>query len=524
MKEKFKTLINNKNLIIILIITLIISIGTTGTYAWFTWSNPSNTNLTLTIGNIDVMFDTGNNINITNLSPVLYPEEGAKATFSLKKNNTSLDSIIYTITLDITTISNELKSTDFKWALMKKDTTTVISGGNFSSASNGNTITLYSDALIDTNKVSYDLYFYIDGNSENNSNMMNKTLTGTINISGEEKETLASYITNLYNTATKSTVTNNGITYNYATSVSLMNDRLGSSTTDINGGNIRYYGANPNNYIYFNCSDYSNQNDTTCEKWRIIGVFNGKVKLIRDESIGNYSWDTSASIVNSGKGVNDWSQADIMKLLNPSDYYTIDLNNNGYGQSLYYNGQSGTCFSGENNATVSCDFTSTGLKNDTTRNMISAETYYLRGYNSSSVYSDQMYNYERTTGGVYNTRPTSWTGKIALPYPSDYGYAADFSYCTQTLDNYYNSTCASNNWMKRIIENNGNYNGWLLTSTSDNLFSAWFVALSGPLYPGNFTSFAYRVAPVLSLNFVLEVQSGTIGTSSNPYKLAIRSN
>mgnify|MGYP003302935366 CR=1 FL=1 len=38
-----------------------------------------------------------------------------------------------------------------------------------------------------------------------------------------------------------------------------------------------------NNYIYFNCSDYSKQDDTTCERWRIVGVFDGRVKIIRDE-------------------------------------------------------------------------------------------------------------------------------------------------------------------------------------------------------------------------------------------------
>ena len=72
------------------------------------------------------------------------------------------------------------------------------------------------------------------------------------------KETIADYITNLYTNASKSTVTNNSIKYNYAPSVSLMNDRLGGTTTSLDGGNIRYYGASPNNYIYFNCSDYNN--------------------------------------------------------------------------------------------------------------------------------------------------------------------------------------------------------------------------------------------------------------------------
>lgn len=42
--------------------------------------------------------------------------------------------------------------------------------------------------------------------------------------------------------------------------------------------NIRYIGKDPNNYVYFNCSDYSNQSDSTCEKWRIIGVFKNVAK------------------------------------------------------------------------------------------------------------------------------------------------------------------------------------------------------------------------------------------------------
>lgn len=66
-------------------------------------------------------------------------------------------------------------------------------------------------------------------------------------------ESFATYISNLYANATKTEVTNNSIKYNYASSVGLMNDRLGEAGVGIEDGNIRYYGANPNNYIYFNC-------------------------------------------------------------------------------------------------------------------------------------------------------------------------------------------------------------------------------------------------------------------------------
>ena len=143
-----------------------------------------------------------------------------------------------------------------------------------------------------------------------------------------------------------------------------MNDRKGSIYTNIDKGNIRYYGANPNNYIYFNCSDYNNQTSSTCETWRIIGVFDKKVKIMRGSVIGKYSWDVSDDSINSGYGVNEWSQADLMKLLN-SGYDSESV-----GGSLYWNAKSGTCYNDTNNATTSCNFTSTGLKNTDTRNLI----------------------------------------------------------------------------------------------------------------------------------------------------------
>lgn len=183
-----------------------------------------------------------------------------------------------------------------------------------------------------------------------NSTLVTETYTKPVSF--------AKYITNLYTNADKTKVTNNSIEYQYATSVGLMNDRLGGTTPSLDGGNIRYYGASPNNYVYFNCETYPS---TNCELWRIIGVFNGKVKLMRNSTIGSYSWDTSASSVNNGSGVNEWSQADLMKLLNP------EHESESVGGSLYYNSKSGTCYNGQNNATISCDFTSTGIKNEITK-------------------------------------------------------------------------------------------------------------------------------------------------------------
>ena len=325
---------------------------------------------------------------------------------------------------------------------------------------------------------------------------------------------LVTYIKNLYTNATKTTTTVNSVTYNLAPSEGLMNDRKGSMFTGIDAGNIRYYGASPNNYIYFNCSDYKNQTSSTCETWRIIGVFDGKVKIMRGSVIGSYSWDSSADSINSGYGVNEWSQADLMKLLN-GGYETETI-----GGSLYWNAKSGTCYNDSKNATTACNFTSTGLKNDTTRNMIAETIYYTRGHNDNSIYVDAMYDKERVSGtvitGVTPTRTLTWTGKIAIPYPSDYGYAADLSLCQQQLSSYSDATCTANNWMKEIVA--PNY-GWLLTPSSGSADSAWGVYSSGDVYRYNAYN-AFGVAPVLSMTSDLGIVVGT-GTSSDPYQLYV---
>ena len=315
----------------------------------------------------------------------------------------------------------------------------------------------------------------------------------------------AKYIINLYTSSDKSSITNNSITYQYDTTHNLMQDTA---------GNIRYYGAYPKNYVYFNCDSYPS---TNCELWRIIGVFDGKIKLMRNEIIGSYSWDTSASSVNSGYGVNEWSQADLMKLLNPGH------ESESVGGSLYYNSKSGTCYSGQSNATTSCDFTSTGIKNDTTRNMTAKVTYYTGGWNSPSIYSNQIYGYERGTTLISSpsdgiTRNAIWSGKMAIAYPSDYSYATDLSSCQKQLDSYDDSTCANTNWMKSISTDSGGKNGWLLTSSSDIAYRAWVMAATGFVNYYSKTYHEYAVAPVLYLNSDQGIVDGD-GSQNNPYQL-----
>ncbi len=70
--------------------------------------------------------------------------------------------------------------------------------------------------------------------------------------------------------------------------------------------------GNVNNYIYFNCNNYSNPSSSTCEIWRIIGVFDGKLKIIRNSTIGELAWDSN--------GIAAWSTSTLQKILNENYY------------------------------------------------------------------------------------------------------------------------------------------------------------------------------------------------------------
>lgn len=508
------------------ILVLVVAIvGSTLAYYVWTTSSDEETKIVSKVGAATINFDGGTDIENVSLRPVSDKSKGIVKAIKMSASTTGIKANLY---LDIISIDEELKNTTFKFFLAKSSTAAVATKeGNFSTEyltsntvtcekNSTNHIVLLSDYDVPTSQVTYTLYIWIDGTVDNDTNMMNKSFSfklhadGTGGIvkeaplpdgTGLVEGSMAEQIVTTYIDADKTTVTNNGIKYLQDTSNNLINDV---------DGNIRYYGATPNNYIYFNCSDYANQSSSTCETWRIIGVFEDKVKLIRGSQIGTYSWDTSSSTVNGGNGKNDWTNAKLMKLLNPG--YESET----AGGSLYYNAGSGNCYVRSDNATEACDFAGTGIKNDTTRILIAEETWTLRV--SSISYANTAYEDERSKGSVYVGNPTKWTGKIALAYSSDYGYAVDFSKCSQTLNNYDYSVCISNNWMKAILGTSSSE--WLLTPDSSDYGSAWRVGSSGRVHTFNYVYADYGVTPVLYLNANANIKSG-IGSSSDPYQLSV---
>ena len=331
-------------------------------------------------------------------------------------------------------------------------------------------------------------------------------VTGDVNINKLIK--LSDIITNLYTTTSKKTVTNNSITYNYASSVNLMNDRKGGTTSNYDAGNIRYYGNSPKNYIFYNCDNYNNQTTSTCEKWRIIGLFKGVtlsdgttadlVKIVRSTGIGAYSWDAS--------NINDWTASDVKRLINPG--YS------GTSGSLYYNSKSGSCYNGVDSASVSCDFTSKGLAS-ADYNYIAQVVWPIAAYSVAETYSNVIYKNERGSGVSATGRATTWKGRVGLMSPSDYGYSTDFTTCSENLNNYdVDVDCHEKNWL---------YYGkaeWLINPSKDYTTSAWYINAAG--YVGSYYNVrqAYQIRPVIYLKANVLSKDGT-GTSSDPFHISL---
>ena len=316
--------------------------------------------------------------------------------------------------------------------------------------------------------VTYTIKVYVTDAANNSSVINTKTIATKSNKA-------YSVIENLYNT--------NKVTLAY------------DGTSD---NNLRFIGTNPNNYVYFNCNDYNNPSSSTCELWRIIGIFNQTshgisgqklVKLIRNSTIGEIGWDSAFT--------NNWSTASLKTELN-SDYL------NGYS--------------------------SNSIKNDITRNMIETVTWKLGGSSDSST-TNTIYSNERGTQ-VSTGNSTTWTGKVALMYASDYGFATSGgtttsrATCLSTSLGYWNSSdCYNNNW---LYSSNSN---WTLTHSTQYdtgaviMVSTKATAISTRTLQQSIPENYYRptladVKPTVYLKSNVIITGGT-GTSSDPYRLNI---
>ena len=527
---------NNKSKVYMIICICILLISVLGSTLAYYREELFNINVSTATQGLDYYINYAKGQDITSAELTMGEDytSGNSTDIELWKKND--DYTIYGhIYLDINEIGTNLSNSSMlKYAVVNNGT--VIDQGSLKGSTTSSSKLIASNILLATNKQLYTVYIWLDFNETIDANIENEVLSVSVRCEATMKPySLVNHITNLYTSGTPILITqetsNDTYYYSYQDTDKtwgLMNDGLTIDTTQeatttglakvvtdttalTSGtqGNIRYFGPSDsvNNYIYFNCQTYP---DTNCELWRIIGIVDGKVKIIRNDSIGNLAWDQDKNQDSSLTTYsNNWETSSLQLMLN-SSY----LNGDTAGTITYYSGSSG-------GTSTSLNMSNIGIKNATTRGMISESIWYLGGKSSAGVYSNEMYTYERTnTVGttIYSGNPFTINANIGLMYASDYGYATDLSKCSSQLSAYNSSTdsyaCRANNWLFNSVTQ------WLITPYSSNSGRAWLVGLSGGV-GYNLVDRDLGVHPVLYLNSELTIESEGNGSSTNPYRIKI---
>ena len=282
-----------------------------------------------------------------------------------------------------------------------------------------------------------------------------------------------------------------------------------SALTNGAGDNsYRYAGANPNNFICFG------SDATTCPDdnlYRIIGVIDGKVKLIKYDyansnllgtdgdyegsgyiseykgkltNINLYYWNyKNNTTINNGNGSNTWSTS----LLNKTNLNTNFINNIGV---TWANKIATTTWKVGGNTQANIEFAT-----------------------PSTVYKNEIINPVTT----YTTdNATTYDAKIGLMYVSDYMYGATpdkwtlIGGDTDSTKNYKAAT--SVNWMYM-----GGTLDWTISRNS-NYFTGVNVVYFDGIVTSNRASNGYVVRPSFNLESSVKYVSGS-GSMSDPVRI-----
>ena len=142
----------------------------------------------------------------------------------------------------------------------------------------------------------------------------------------------------------------------------------------------------------------------------------------------------------------------------------------------------------------------------------------LGGHSTVLVSASNMYTYERGTTHHINptdglTRKDYWDGKVALIYPSDYGYASLDTTCRNNMFSLTNNVfyCKTNNWLFNSA------NQWTLSPHSGDARAVFFLNGDGALSSNNACN-SNGVRPAVFLESDILIASGT-GEKDSPYLL-----
>ena len=282
----------------------------------------------------------------------------------------------------------------------------------------------------------------------------------------------------------------------------------------------RYRGASPKNYVTFNG-----------ETWRILGVFptddgtgkiENRIKLIKDQSIGEYKWDDGTIAYNYTKNDNLMLLQDKNKL---KVKYLEKKNKNNFIDLAIAEPAKSALNNWARPASLNTYLNKTYLNalSTTSQNMIGDTKYYLGGGGNNSNFNSSVdfYSYERKIKNTksnefyYDKNPNSWVGRLGLMYVSDYGYASD-NCETKALNDYNNSNdlriCNNTNWLFNLKKLESTITQYSNTSTSIH-----YIADNGTVVSTYQASLAQTVVrPTLYLKSEVRIIDGD-GTSANPY-------
>ena len=240
-----------------------------------------------------------------------------------------------------------------------------------------------------------------------------------------------------------------------------------STLTNGAGDNsYRYAGANPNNYVCFGSSE------SICPDanlFRIIGVFENQVKVIRVKSESSQMWNKSVS--------NTWSTSSLNTYLN------------------------GTYLTSLGNLSDKIAITAWKVGGNIHENIV-------------EVTPSVAYQNEVTTP----VESTTYNAKIGLMYVSDYYYGASPSAWTLVGYNSSDGTkdyraATSVNWL--YLRNHE----WTITRISDNSQTVFFVGAEGNTFSYLVFDLECNVRPTFSLEPSVTYVSGS-GTMDNPIRIS----
>ena len=525
MNSKSSVKNESKKLIIITIFTVIIMIIIFAgiTYAFFTANNPegSTAQIISKSGKMLITYEDGTSDILTSNNIMPSNEIIVNKTFTLTGTNTTSGlEMPYEVGLDyISRFSDGMIHYYVKRTNTNSNVTSDLFGtanqivpGNASETGythgtlkKGNRYVKLASGEFKANTtdqiITFNLKLQFPDNGLNQDSEKGKSLTGKIVVN--YKESATDTLIAKFDSETKT----NGV----STSGLFIDN-----TSDVN---LRYTGANPNNYVEF---------ANTGELWRIVGVFNvkdltgkieRKIKLVRNESLGGFSWDATG---NDNWGYNDWTEADLMNELN-GDYLdtTLTANKNNWYNSYWDSSTNKPVF----RQTGVFDYTKVIKSNY--QNMISESVWNIGGnsYTGSTPYTLNLlsqYNRERGSITYQNSRPTEWTGKVGLIYASDYGYASTLAECHENLRagvtydkandkwDYTNGKCKTDNWLFK--------NSWYWTLSPYSGDSNRVFVVNGGGVHGDSACYSNGVFPAVFLKSDILIASGT-GEKESPYRL-----